>query len=74
MQESPELRSVVEGYYAAAMEGNADWSRRRCRTATQPWRSAPTPPSGGRAAPPSGGCGSIGVPNRDAIGMELPTG
>jgi ketosteroid isomerase-like protein len=25
MQESPELRGVVEGYYAAAMEGNTDW-------------------------------------------------
>ena len=25
MQESPELRRVVEGYYAAAMEGNRDW-------------------------------------------------
>ena len=25
MQESPELRHVVEGMYAAMLEGNADW-------------------------------------------------
>jgi ketosteroid isomerase-like protein len=138
MQESQELRRVVESMYAAMMEGNADWVAGKLsdsdatlvigsdpgewweggRTVRQMWAAQLQAGLGGakleprrlqayeegdvgwvadepRMVLPNGGqatmrmtavfrredgdwkCvqshASIGVPNRDAIGMELPT-